>query len=183
MHDIHQQVKETLQKSVERYKENEDLRKRDVQFKVGDLVFAYLRKERLPKGKYTKLMKKKIGPCKAVHKFGQNAYEIELPPGVAISPIFNIADLYPFKGFVDVGEEVGATGIKAEEWVKDLPPSHPMKVECILDTRALKRTRKKVYNLYLAKWHNLPNKDATWMKEEDIKQHRALVQELISIGA
>lgn len=75
MHDIHQQVKETVQKSVEKYKKF-DLNKRDVQFKLGDMVLAHLRNERFPKGKYTKLMMKKIGPCKVVHKFGQNAYEI-----------------------------------------------------------------------------------------------------------
>ena len=40
---------------------------------------------------------KKIGPCKVIRKFGENAYEIELPDGVRISPIFNIVDLYPYK--------------------------------------------------------------------------------------
>jgi hypothetical protein len=40
---------------------------------------------------------KKIGPCKIVKKFGANAYEIELPNGIGISPIFNISDLYPYR--------------------------------------------------------------------------------------
>jgi hypothetical protein len=40
---------------------------------------------------------KKIGPCKIIRKFEANAYEIELPDGVGISPIFNIADLYPYR--------------------------------------------------------------------------------------
>jgi len=41
---------------------------------------------------------KKIGPCRIVRKFSANAYEIELLEGIGISPIFNIADLYPCKG-------------------------------------------------------------------------------------
>ena len=40
---------------------------------------------------------KKIGPWKIVKKFGANAYEIELPSGIEISPIFNISYLYPYK--------------------------------------------------------------------------------------
>jgi hypothetical protein len=37
---------------------------------------------------------KRIEPCKILRRFGENAYEIELPEDVGISPIFNIADLY-----------------------------------------------------------------------------------------
>jgi hypothetical protein len=32
-----------------------------------------------------------------VRKFYANAYEIELPPEIGISPIFNVENLYPFK--------------------------------------------------------------------------------------
>jgi hypothetical protein len=39
---------------------------------------------------------KKIGPCKISRKFDSNAYEIELPDDVGISPIFNVSDLYPY---------------------------------------------------------------------------------------
>ena len=43
-----------------------------------------------------KLQWKKIGPCKILRKFSSNAYEVELPKDVGISPIFNVSDLYPY---------------------------------------------------------------------------------------
>ena len=40
---------------------------------------------------------KNIGPCKFLRKFSTNAYEIELPSDLHISPIFNVSYLYPFR--------------------------------------------------------------------------------------
>jgi hypothetical protein len=69
---------------------------------VGDLVLAHLRKEIFPRGTYNKIKMKKIGPYKIIRKFEANSYEIELPDGVGISPIFNVENMYPYK---EDGEE------------------------------------------------------------------------------
>ena len=58
---------------------------------------AYLRKESFLKETYNKLKLKKIGPCKVLRKFSANAYEIELPSDLQVSPIFNVSYLYLFK--------------------------------------------------------------------------------------
>ncbi len=76
-----EEVNTRFKNLVIKYKEKVDQTRKEKHFKVDDLVLAYLRKERLPKGQYHKLMKK-IGPCKIIYKNGDNAYEIELLPDI-----------------------------------------------------------------------------------------------------
>jgi hypothetical protein len=128
------------------------------------LILAHLRKERLLRGTYNKLKMKKIGPCRVLKKFGANAYEIELPDGIEISPIFNISYLYPYKD-----EE---TGTKNEQpmiqWTKKMPVADKPQMECILDKRVNKKTKRQKYFEYLVKWKGHPVEDANWEREEDI---------------
>jgi hypothetical protein len=93
------------------------------------LVLAHLRKERFPRGTYNKLNMKKIWPFKIIRKFEANAYEIELPYGVGISPIFNIEDLYPY-----TTDGVGTKKDKKEvQWIKQLPVVEKSQMETIID--------------------------------------------------
>ena len=98
--EIHDEVKAQLQKTSDKYKKHADKKWRHLEFEVGDLVWKNIKKERLPKGKSTKLMLRKLGPCQILKNFGPNAYEIQFPPKIGISPIFNIADLTPFKALL-----------------------------------------------------------------------------------
>jgi hypothetical protein len=118
---------------------------------------------------------KKIRPCRVLRKFGANAYEIELPDGIRISLIFNISDLYPYKA-----EEPG-TGTEqlVIQWTKTMPVADKPQMECILDERVSKRTRRKQYFEYLVKWKNHPVEDANWESEAEIQKHGQTVQELI----
>ena len=72
MHGIQETIKKRLQESIEKYKHRAYLKRRGVNFQIGDLVMAYLKKERLPKGNYNKLNLKKIGPCKVLRNFFAN---------------------------------------------------------------------------------------------------------------
>jgi hypothetical protein len=167
MKELHSRVKERLHNSNQEYKSRVDQHRQELQFEVGDLILAHLRKERLPRGTYNKLKMKKIGPCKVVKKFGTNTYEIELPNGIRISPIFNVVDLYPYRD-----EEVGAKDEHKEvQWTKQMPIAKKPQIESIIDKRVRKKTRRKEYFEYLVKWNGHPLEDASWEDEAEIQKH------------
>ena len=60
-----------------------------------------------------------------IAKISANAYEIELPPDIGISPIFNVVDLYRYEDR-DTIDVVKDKEEKEVNWVKQLPTTKPL---------------------------------------------------------
>ena len=127
------------------------------------MVLAYLKRDRLPKGEYNKLKMKKIGPCRILKKFSANACELKMPTRVGISPIFNVVYLYPYVASDTGTFAEGEYPTKELQWVGQIPEAQPLEVEAILDTKVVKRKRKKDYLEYWVKWNKQRIYDSTWI--------------------
>ena len=105
-------------------------------------------------GIYNKLKMKKFGPCKILKKHDSgNAYEVEFPNGIHISPIFNIENLSEYH---DDGVD--------EELILDLCLIHTSEkeeMEEILASHIGQSTRNMQYEEYLVKWKGGPLEDLT----------------------
>ena len=66
---------------------------KDLQFQVGDLLMVHLNKERLHKGMPYKLKMRILGLFTILATYGNNAYKVELPRALILSPIFSVVDL------------------------------------------------------------------------------------------
>ena len=179
MVEVHEHVRKTLQQNTLKVKAKVDLKRRNVQFQVGNMVMVHLNKDWLPRGSHTKLMMKKIGPCEILEKYGENAYKVALPPDVAISSIFNVSDITLYKGS---NKEVGAEAKKHEsnDWIQGLPSKEKPQMECIINSREAMRTRNKVHLEHLVKWKGLLDSEATWLPETEILRQGGDIQQLVS---
>ena len=181
--ELHEQVKARLQHSNTSYNAKAYSKRREKNYEVGDLVLAYLKRDIFPKGEHNKLKMKKIGPCRILRKFLANSYDLEMPIVVGISPIFNVADLYPYV--------VGDTGTFAEgeyptedlQWVRQIPVAQPLEVEAILDTKVVKSTRRKDYLEYLVKWKKRTIEHSTWMNAVELEAKGFTVHDLMNRGS
>ena len=59
---------------------------------------VHIRPKRIPKTFSKKLYARAMGPYFIIRKLRSNAYLLDLPNDMYISPIFNVEDLLPYRG-------------------------------------------------------------------------------------
>ncbi|GJX69397.1 putative reverse transcriptase domain-containing protein [Tanacetum coccineum] len=92
--EVHRAVHDNLVRGNSKYKQDAD----QVDFEVGDFMWAVLTKDRFPVGEYNKLSTKKIGPLEIIEKIDSNAYRLKLPSHIRCSDVFNVKHLLPYHG-------------------------------------------------------------------------------------
>ena len=97
IHDLHAEIRRKISLSNEEYKLVADVHRRSKEFNVGDYVMVRIRPERIPKTFSKKLYARAIGPYSIIRKMGSNAYLLDLPNDMDISPVFNVEDLLPYR--------------------------------------------------------------------------------------
>ena len=73
-----------------------DVHRRSKEFNVCDYVMVRIRPERIPKTFSKKLYARAMGPYSIIRKMRSNAYLLNLPNDMDISPVFNVENLLPY---------------------------------------------------------------------------------------
>ena len=87
-------------------------------------------------------------------KTSSNAYLIELPPELQISPVFNVSDLYLFDGCDGLASSIDAQ-------VQQLPIAKADVIEDVLDVKEARSRRGNSYRKILVKWLGKPTTEST----------------------
>ena len=96
-------------------------------------------------------------------KISSNAYLIELPLELQISPVFNVSDLYLLDGCDGIASSIDAQ-------VQQSPIAKIDVIEDVLDVKEARSKRGNSYREFLVKWLGKPATESTWIAEEDLKR-------------
>ncbi|XP_057250047.1 uncharacterized protein LOC130591137 [Beta vulgaris subsp. vulgaris] len=159
-------IREKMKIAQDRQKKYADVRRRKLEFEVGDKVFLKVSPTKGIKtfGIRGKLSPKFIGPYEILKRVGKVAYEIALP--TELSRIHNVFHVSQLRKYVHDPSHV----LSHEPLQLDETLSYEERPIRILDRRE-QVLRNQVIPLVKVLWSSQDSEEATWEKETDMK-HR-----------
>ncbi|KAA0037369.1 pol protein [Cucumis melo var. makuwa] len=147
-----------------RQKSYADVRRKDLEFEVGDMVFLKVApmKGVLRFAKKGKLSPRFVGPFEILERIGPVAYRLALPPSfAAVHDVFHISMLRKYVAdpthVVDFGPLQVSENLSYEE--------QPVEIVA----REVKKLRSREISLVKVLWQNHGVEEATWEKEENMR--------------
>ncbi|XP_035843990.1 uncharacterized protein LOC118490448 [Helianthus annuus] len=150
-------LRSNLMVARDRMKSKADLKRREVEFSVGDMVYLKLQPYRQTTMAFrlsAKVGPKFFGPYKVIERVGPVAYRLELPPDALIHNVFHVSLLKRCQGDPP-------TPVSSEVVSKDLPPTGPQP-EAVLEERVVKKGKYRPKTEVLVQWKGFPREEATW---------------------
>jgi RNase H-like domain found in reverse transcriptase/Reverse transcriptase (RNA-dependent DNA polymerase)/Integrase zinc binding domain/Retroviral aspartyl protease/Ty3 transposon capsid-like protein/Integrase core domain/Chromo (CHRromatin Organisation MOdifier) domain len=162
---IMKRLKEHLTQAQARMKKYADLKRTERSFNVGDWVYLKLQPYRQVtiqgRGKHHKLKPKFYGPFEIVSKFGTVAYELNLPVGSMIHPVFHVSQLKRRIGPAsDLRIKLPLVGPEGQIHIEPL---------AILDRRIIKKNNQVSVEI-LVQWSSLGSEECTWEDYDQIRR-------------
>ncbi|KAL0536582.1 hypothetical protein IC582_025533 [Cucumis melo] len=159
-----QKIRARMLTAQSRQKSYADVRRKDLEFEVGDMVFLKVApmKGVLRFAKKGKLSPRFVGPFEILERIGPVAYRLALPPSfAAVHDVFHISMLRKY--VADPTHVVDFEPLQVSENLSY--EEQPVEVLA----REVKKLRSREIPLVKILWQNHGVEEATWEKEEDMR--------------
>jgi hypothetical protein len=162
MHSTLQHAKANLQEAQQRMMAQQNARRRDVRFAVGDLVRLSAANLSLPSTMSKKLTAKYLGPFAVEQVISSVAYKLRLPKTLKVHPVFHVSLLQPWHADPSMEHPTALSRpppVNAEE--------DRFYVDRLLDKRQIRRGRGFTVE-YLVRWRGYGPEDDMWINVKQI---------------
>ncbi|GJS30449.1 putative reverse transcriptase domain-containing protein [Tanacetum coccineum] len=159
------QIKKSMQAARDRQKSYADLKRKSMEFQVGDKVMLKVSpwKGVVRFGKRGKLNPRYVGPFKVLEKVGEVAYKLELPEELSrVHNTFHVSNLK--KCYADEPLAVPLDGLHFDDKLQFV--EEPVE---IMD-REVKRLKRSRIPLVKVRWNSKRGPEFTWEREDQFKK-------------
>ncbi|KAL0549259.1 hypothetical protein IC582_013740 [Cucumis melo] len=159
-----QKIRSRMHTAQSRQKSYADVRRKDLEFEVGDKVFLKVAPMRgvLRFEKRGKLSPRFVGPFEILERIGPVAYRLALPPSLStVHDVFHVSMLRKY--VPDPSHVVDYEPLEIDENLSYV--EQPVEVLA----REVKTLRNKEIPLVKVLWRNHRVEDATWEREDDMR--------------